>query len=212
MLRYKHLLLIYYQMDYKEKKNLYKCRKTVLEMLTDRKYDIPANFQISFEDFLLLLEENNLDIHMIKEGKPTVFVRFLYDFNKNLTKKDLDGFLEEIIEKTQDPNIHTILVLRNTPSKNNLEMLSKVENIEVFSLDSLTFNPVKHYLVPQHILLTEDEQQELFKKYRCTKAQLPKLNKNDRIARHYGMQSGDICKIIRKSPSMGESIYYRHVR
>jgi len=199
-------------MDYKDKKNLFKVRKTVLEMLADRKYDVPENFHISFEDFLLLLEENNLDIHLMKDGLKSIFVRFLYDFNKNVTKKDLDGFIEEIMGTTVDPNIHIILILKNNPSKNNLEMLNKVENIEVFSFDYLCFNITKHILVPQHILLTEAEQEELFKKYRCTKAQLPKLPKTDRVARYYGMQAGDVCKIIRKSPSMGEHIYYRHVR
>jgi len=199
-------------MDYKDKQTLFKVRKTVLEMLADRKYDVPANFHISFEDFLLLLEENNLDIHLMKEEKKSVFIRFLYDFNKNLTKKDLDAFIEEINTTTVDPNIHIILILKNTPSKNNMEMLNKIDNLEVFSMDYMSFNITKHVLVPQHILLTEEEQQEVFKKYRCTKAQLPKLPKTDRVAKYYGMQSGDVCKIIRKSVSMGETIYYRHVR
>jgi len=199
-------------MDYKDKKLLYKVRKTVLEMLVDRKYEIPGNFYISFEDFLLLLEENNLNIHLNKDGKKPVYVRFLYDFNKNITKKDIDGFIEEIMAITVDPNTNIILVLKNTPSKNNREMLNKIENVEFFSMDNLAFNITHHYLVPQHILMNAEEQEELLKKYHCTKAQLPKLPKTDPVARYYGMQSGDICKIIRKSPSMGETIYYRHIK
>lgn len=199
-------------MDYKDKKLLFKVRTTVLEMLADRKYDVPENFHISFEVFLLLLEENNLDIHLIKDGLKPVYVRFLYDFNKNITKKDIDGFIEEIMGITVNPDTNIILILKNTPSKNNREMLNKIDNTEFFSMDNLSFNITHHSLVPQHILLNEDEHEEILKKYHCTKAQLPKLPKTDPVARYYGMQSGDICKIIRKSPSMGETIYYRHVR
>ena len=40
-------------MDFEEKKNLFKIRKTVLEMLEDRKYNIPKNEIIDFDEFLL---------------------------------------------------------------------------------------------------------------------------------------------------------------
>lgn len=202
-------------MDFQEKKNLYKCRQTVLEMLSDRGYPVPDNFNMSFEDFLLLLEENNLDLHFIKDDQTNdaIYVRFLYDYNKNLTKKDLDMMIEEIqTEKTDNPDIQMVFILKINPSKNSMEVLEKTKNTEIFWQDMLTFNPTKHYLVPQHIPLNEEEIQEVMKMYKCKKSQLPKLSRSDPIAKYYGMKPDSVFKIIRNSPSMGEHIYYRHVK
>jgi DNA-directed RNA polymerase I, II, and III subunit RPABC1 len=200
-------------MDYQDKLNLYKCRKTVLEMLADRAYPVPENFNIGFQDFALLLEQNNLDLYLIKDEKDAIYVRFLYDYNKNLTKKDLDLMMEEIQgEKTNNPDINMIFILKINPSKNNMEMLEKIHNVEIFWQDQLTFNPTKHFLVPKHIPLTNEEVEEVLKKYKCKKSQLPKLSTSDVIAKYYGMKPDSVFKIIRNSSSMGEHIYYRHVK
>ena len=199
-------------MDYTEKKNLYKCRHTVLEMLADRGYAVPSNFYLDFENFALLLEENNLDIHLIKNETDAIYVRFMFDYAKNLTKKDLDAITEEIRGETDNPDLKIILIIKNNPSKNNQEMLDKIKNVQIFCQDYLVFNPTHHYMVPQHILLSKEEEMEVLKKYRCTKAQLPKLPSSDPIAKYFGMESGNICKIIRNNTSMGEHIYYRHIR
>ena len=199
-------------MDYQEKKNLYNCRKTVLEMLEDRKYTVPENFHIDFENFLILLEENNLDIYLIKDEEDSIYVRFMYDFNKNLTKKDLDAITEEIRTETDNPELKIILIMKNAPSKTNIEMLDKIKNVEIFCQDYITFNPTHNRLVPKHILLSKEKEVALLKKYHCTKAQLPKLSRSDPIAKYYGMKPGDICQIIRNSISMGETNYYRHIR
>ena len=199
-------------MDYQEKKNLYKCRKTVLEMLTDRGYPVPENFNISFDDFLLLLEENNLDLYLINGEDDSIYVRFLYDYGKNLTEKELGNMKEEIKEITEDPDIKMIFILKINPSKNNMETLEKVKNVEVFWQDRLTFNYTKHDLVPQHIPMKPDEIEELLKLKKWKKSQLPKLSRSDPIAKYYGMKSDDVFKIIRQSESMGEHVAYRHIR
>ena len=41
---------------------------------------------------------------------------------------------------------------------------------------------------------------------------LPKISISDPIVRYYGMKTNQICKIIRKSPEVGNYIYYRLVR
>ncbi len=198
-------------MDYQEKKNLYNCRSTVMEMLTDRGYPVPNNFKVSFEDFLLLLEENNLDLFLIKDVDDSIYVRFMHEYQKNLTKKDLDGNVEEIIELTEDPNIKIVLILK-TNTTSGKDIVDKDQNVELFYQDYLTFNPTHHYLVPKHQLLNEDEIKEVLKKYCCSKAQLPKLSRSDPIAKYYGAKPGDVFEITRRSVAMGKHIYYRHVK
>ena len=75
----------------------------------------------------------------------------------------------------------------------------------------MKFDPTKHILVPKHVKLSEKEKQELIEKYNVRMRELPKILKNDPAIKHLNVKNGDIIKIIRKSPTAGESIFYRGV-
>ncbi len=69
----------------------------------------------------------------------------------------------------------------------------------------------KHDLVPKHIILNENERNELLKKYGIALKQLPRISVSDPVIKILNGNPGDIIKIIRKSGIAGESIYYRVV-
>jgi DNA-directed RNA polymerase subunit H len=67
----------------------------------------------------------------------------------------------------------------------------------------------KHELVPKHILITEKEKEELLQKYGISLRQLPRISVEDPAVKDLSGKIGDVVKIIRKSPTAGESLYYR---
>ncbi|MBW2975786.1 DNA-directed RNA polymerase subunit H [Candidatus Woesearchaeota archaeon] len=69
----------------------------------------------------------------------------------------------------------------------------------------------KHALVPEHVKLNDKEKEELLKMYHISLNELPKIKKNDPAISHLNVKNGDVIKIIRKSPTAGESIFYRGV-
>jgi len=69
----------------------------------------------------------------------------------------------------------------------------------------------KSELVPKHEILTKEEEEELLKKYKITKKQLPKILSTDPAVKAIGAKKGDIIKITRKSQTAGETYYYRVV-
>ncbi|MBI2005590.1 MAG: DNA-directed RNA polymerase subunit H [Candidatus Aenigmarchaeota archaeon] len=69
----------------------------------------------------------------------------------------------------------------------------------------------KNDLVPKHVLLTDNEKRELMNKYKIVLRQLPRIFVNDPVIQNLGGQIGDIVKIVRESPTIGESLYYRVV-
>jgi DNA-directed RNA polymerase subunit H len=73
------------------------------------------------------------------------------------------------------------------------------------------FNVLEHELVPDHILLTEEETDELLKKYNITRGQLPKVKSSDVVVKQVGAKPGDVLKIMRKSLTAGKAIAYRLV-
>jgi DNA-directed RNA polymerase subunit H len=68
-----------------------------------------------------------------------------------------------------------------------------------------------HELVPEHTLLSSKEGEEVLKKYGVEASQLPKIHVDDPAAKEIGARVGDIIKIVRRSPTAKQSIYYRLV-
>ena len=69
----------------------------------------------------------------------------------------------------------------------------------------------KHVLMPQHIKLSEKEKQEMFEKYKISLKELPRIKKDDPALASLNVKAGDVIKIIRSSPTAGETIFYRGV-
>ena len=73
------------------------------------------------------------------------------------------------------------------------------------------FKVDKHILTPKHIKISEKEKILLLEKYQVTSKELPKVFKTDAAIKDLDAKIGDVIKILRKSPTAGESIFYRVV-
>jgi DNA-directed RNA polymerase I, II, and III subunit RPABC1 len=201
-------------MDFQDKKNLYKVRETILEMINDRGYYVPESENITFEEFVLKYNNKNIDIFINDEVKnKKIYIHFHNDI-KNFSKGDLKSITQKVISEFSDEDINLILLLREKENSAVSKELMKeaYKNVEVFLKKNMLFNITHHVLVPKHILLSKEEEKDLLEKYNTNKGKLPKISKVDPIAKYYGMKSDQVCKIIRKSPEVGEYIYYRLVR
>ena len=69
----------------------------------------------------------------------------------------------------------------------------------------------KHILIPRHEKLSEKEKKELFEKYNISLRELPKIKKDDSAISSLNVKVGDVIKIVRASPTAGETVFYRGV-
>jgi len=201
-------------MDFQDKNTLYKVRKTVLEMISDRGFIIPEVENITFEQFTAKYNNKNVDIYINDEFQnKKIYVHF-HNETKNFSKKDLDNIMQKVITTYNDESIKLILIIKEKENSAVTKELSKetYKNVEVFLKKNMVFNVTHHVFVPKHVLLTKEEEDDLLTKYNTVKSKLPKLSKSDPIAKYYGLKTDQVCKIIRKSPEVGESIYYRLIR
>jgi len=77
--------------------------------------------------------------------------------------------------------------------------------------DEKRFEIMSHKLVPLHVIISEKEKEELFKKYNITPDQLPKILDTDPASSSIGAKPGQIVKVIRKSQTAKEAVAYRFV-
>jgi DNA-directed RNA polymerase subunit H len=68
-----------------------------------------------------------------------------------------------------------------------------------------------HGYQPRHEILPKKDAEEILKKYNTKPSQLPYIMISDKALEDLDVRPGDIIKITRKSPTAGESVYYRYV-
>ncbi|HDM23940.1 DNA-directed RNA polymerase subunit H [archaeon] len=69
----------------------------------------------------------------------------------------------------------------------------------------------KHVLVPEHIVLSEEEAKKILSEYHTTLDQLPRILDTDPIVKQIGAKPGDVIKIIRRDDIAGRYVYFRRV-
>ena len=201
-------------MDYKEKENFYKIRKTILEMIEDRGILIPEVEKLTFEQFCIKYSSNKLDIFINDTIKNKKIYIYYHNDTKSFGKSDFTSIVKKITTEYSDQNINLLLILKEKENSAISKELNKdiYKNVEIFLRKNLLFNITHHTFVPKHILLTEEEAVIIETKYNTTRSKLPNINKDDPIVKYYSMKSGQVCKILRNSPEVGETVYYRAVK
>jgi DNA-directed RNA polymerase subunit H len=82
----------------------------------------------------------------------------------------------------------------------------------VLEVVMVTKSAVKdHELVPEHVLLSAEEGVAVLKTYGIEAPQLPKIHLSDPVAKEIGAKVGDIIRVVRRSPTAKQSIFYRLV-
>jgi len=183
--------------------NLKKSRKTIIEMLSDRGYNVSKYLDdISLDEIKTSYAKTNINI-ILDSGKiNTIFWDEPLNISKinkhiiKLKKKELN-FVILILGRS---NINDEITISQ---ERNLNIIFGNINYEIFYIDEIVFNVTKHHYVPKHILLNENESKIIYDAYGHN---LPLIDKTDIIARYYGGKIGNIFKIIRPN-----NLYYRKV-
>lgn len=186
------------ELEYDEKKKKHVIVANWIKMLYNRGWlmgnmnDMIASAQVS----------DNNTCHI--QGPKTVYaLKFI--MRKISTVRKVDDIDEFLDNNRQNYKFFVVTEMQSKAQK----QLMEYENVEVFSDVELLVNIVDNYLVPVHIVLTDDEAQKYMDEYSLKKAEFPRILTTDPIAKYYNIKPGQLVKIIRPSITAGEEIALR---
>lgn len=195
-------------------KIIFNAYNNALEMLRNRNYEIESLINPSIEIFNKRLESDILD--KITGDNKDCYLLIMKQHK--ITKKDFLNKIDSIIE-TDKMNDFLLIVLTFDKHLNSFVKLIKQKyskDIQIFLMNELQMNVLKHELQPSFYLISDDEKIELLSKYDINSEQLPLMKIDDPVAKYFNAKPGDIFKIIRKNMvgrnrTSGQGIYYRIV-
>ncbi|CDK28909.1 unnamed protein product [Kuraishia capsulata CBS 1993] len=120
----------------------------------------------------------------------------------------MKNFCAHLIEK----NFSTgLFIYQNnlTPAATKAIIAAEPATVELFQESDIVVNITHHELVPKHIRLSTEEKKELLTRYRLKESQLPRIQREDPVARYLGLKRGQVVKIIRRSETSGRYASYR---
>ena len=198
--------------------NVYRSRMNLLDILEERGYNVEKYRKFSpAEATAAVTALPSLSFKVYNKDNKLCDVRYA-----NISRQKLDKFFDDI-EDDESENTEVIIMMI-VPVSDAHHMVALKQYIKLkesgekrklrvsfFSIDTLVVNPLKHVLVPKHEILPPEQHAELMQSmYITAKSKFPEIKFHvDPIARCIGAVPGDIVKIIRPSPSAGESVIYR---
>jgi len=207
--------------DEQEVYKLWKIRKTVMQICHDRGYlvtqdeldqtieqfkeqfgDKPSERRPGRSDLVVLVAHND-------DPTDQMFVFFPDDPKIGIKT------IKTYCTRMQEENItRAVIVVQTgmTPSaKQSLVDMAPKYILEQFLESELLINLTEHELVPEHVVMTQEEKEELLKRYKLKDNQLMRIQASDPVARYFGLKRGQVVKIIRSSETAGRYISYRLV-
>tara|TARA_Y100000991_G_scaffold197422_1_gene167869 strand:+ start:449 stop:1072 length:624 start_codon:yes stop_codon:yes gene_type:complete len=195
--------------------NLFKSRKILLELLSERGYNIESQNNFTENEVRIMAQQKQLDFELENNGKK-VFVKYL--IATKIRNNSLRNFLTEFLE--ENPNIEPsstdfIIILKDKPNDSLLKVVDdfyseKQIYINLFYIKNLLFNILKHEYVPDHKIIKESEFKEIKNNYNLnSRYQLPIINRHDAVSNVLGIRPGVVVKITRPSKTAGQYVSYR---
>lgn len=203
-------------------------RKTILEILTLRGYDITPYSKMGPEELAKLcsadvLHTNPDALEIVVKHREFQEKLCVVKYTYNRVKNNLDKLVNKLLENEDEPEkvirpeTTEVIYIVLEPMADNFHASAlnawyqKKLRIQYYWIPSLVNNPINHVLQPKFSIVPQGEHNELMKeKYVKSKSQFPAIRFHvDMIARILGLVPGDIVKITRPSYSSGTYELYR---
>lgn len=203
---------------------IYQSRKNVLELMERQGFDVSGYANFSVSEINAMKQNNQLDMLLEEKvnstdeklpGNKKVYIR--YYLAKTIRPANLQEIIEDlyVLSETLKKEDMLFIIIKDHVNDTLINELKHIwERDRIFivieSIKCLQFNILKHTLVPEHNIISEDEANNIMTRYNITdKIQFPDISRFDPVARAIGLRPGQVCHILRPSKTAIATDYYR---
>ena len=196
--------------------NIFKSRKIILEQAKEKGFNISEYDGFSINEIAALYQNKQLDLLLVNpDNNKKLYIK--YHLGTKIRTNHIYDYIEDLFNiddiLTQEDDL--IIVTKekvNDNLKEFLDILYKKDNyyINVYNYNDFVYNILENDLVPPHRVISDEEKEELKKKYNIVHdSQFPEISRFDPIALIYCIRPGQVFEIIRSSPTSLLTKYYR---
>uniref|UniRef100_A0A2K6VIJ6 DNA-directed RNA polymerases I, II, and III subunit RPABC1 n=1 Tax=Onchocerca volvulus TaxID=6282 RepID=A0A2K6VIJ6_ONCVO len=200
---------------------LWRVRKTIMQMCHDRGYLVTQeeldqtleNFKDTFGDKPSERHpsRNELTVLVAHNDDPTDQMFVFFPEDSKIGIKTIKAICQQMQEQAITRAIIVVQTGMTPSAKQAIADMAPKYTLEQFLEAELMVNITEHELVPEHVVMTNEEKNELLNRYKLKDTQLPRIQQSDPVARYFGLRRGQVVKIIRPSETAGRYITYRLV-
>ena len=194
----------------------YNSRKTIIDLLEAQKYDVSQYKDFGINEVNTLFQTKQMDMLLRKTSEDKkVYVK--YHLAKSLRPVNLYEYIEDLftLEEVLNKKDDLIVIMKDEPNDTIRKTLTNIWEqdgvfVIVINIKRLQYNIMNHQLVPPHIVLSNEEAEEVKRKYNILdNSQMPDISRFSPVSQVIGIRPGDICRIYRPSKTAIKAEFYR---
>ncbi|KAK9056421.1 hypothetical protein SSX86_023782 [Deinandra increscens subsp. villosa] len=196
-----------------ESHRYYLARRTLLEMLRDRGYDISdSEIELTLPQFRDL-HGQHIDVDRLRisashasDSQDKILAVFC---GTGVVKVNVIRWIATQIMNKQSLN-RLIIVVQSHITNQAMKAVELFPfKVEMFQITDLLVNITKHVLKPKHRVISDIEKEKLLKKFNLTEKQLPRMSQKDAIAQYYALEKGQVIEVTYNGEITGLHVTYR---
>ena len=202
--------------------------KTIHDLLIQRRYseddELTSYSQMSLIEFKEIYEQslsNGLSFGPINHSvnsNDKIVIKLIFNTTRKANIKEVcESYMKEY-----GNDIRILIVIKDKITPNIIKEinLEKYKHVDLFHMKQLVINITKHELQPKFEIILPNEEESILKQFVPSsknssvilsqfKSKLPKIIRDDPIARFYGLRPGSILKITRMNEHSGRYVTFR---
>lgn len=194
---------------------IYKSRKNILDIMESQNYNVSEYSHFSINEVNSMFNNDQMDMLLENNNEKKVYIR--YNLGSKISESIILNFVEDLFYLSETlKKTDTLFIITkdelNDPISNVLKQIWEKDKVHIVieSIARLQYNILNHSLVPKHRIMSDDEVNNIMKKYNILSLeQFPEINRFDPVAKLIGIKPKEVCEIRRPSKSAIESNYYR---
>ncbi|XP_010525487.1 PREDICTED: DNA-directed RNA polymerase V subunit 5A [Tarenaya hassleriana] len=198
-----------------ESHRYYLARRTAMEMLRDRGYEVSADdINISLHEFRAIYGDHpdvdRLRVSAVHRSDSSKRITVVFSGTGMVKVNAIRSIAADILSRESVTGM--ILILQSHITNQALKAVDLFSfKVELFQITDLLVNVTGHVLKPNHRVLTDKEKEALLKRFCIDEKQLPRISKKDAIVRYYGLEKGQVVKVTYSGELAQSHVTYRCV-